>query len=473
MMRYAFAVVMVVAALLAAGCKDSESPAQKTPSPAASTDAQLEPLAPVPEGVLLVQESNPIGYPTTFAIRESEALAITKGPLLSVAPDGRHLAAIEQDAAGDYRAMVRVIGADGKETFAHRGPEPGRDSMYPSVLWSRDGKQLAYTLPDEERLSTNRVYTVNADGSGRGQASENAGSYTLIGWTADGQLLVHDGANLISSDVGDETLPLPDGFAASYSFQMSPDGRAVAFTAGSDPEAQELWVLDTDSGESRLVAKTGPQARRPPAGLYVSAGAPPGAEAAAGPAAMMKGPPPVAWSPDGSRIAYYRSWTDEGATFRSELRVVDIETGEDVSVTEEGGWRASWSPDGRFLAEAESVHSRVVLLAPGGDVRTLDVPANRVLWSPTGRLIAIGSGVRLVDPETGEATEARTAEGYSVAGAWGWDPASSPDGRYLALVTTEDPGRTNGSLYVVDTQTAEATLVLEKVPLHPAGWLSE
>ena len=145
-----------------------------------------------------------------------------------------------------------------------------------------------------------------------------------------------------------------------------------------------------------------------------------------------------------------------------------------MSVTEEGGWVAAWSPDGRYLAEAESDHIGMVLLGPGDELRTLDVQANRVLWSPAGRLIAVGSsGVRLVDPKTGTVTEAVTPDGGSVVGAFGWEPARSPDGRYLALVTSEDAALNDSSVYVVDTQTAEAAQILGKGSFHPAGWLAD
>jgi len=475
MMRYAIAVALVLAvallaaSLLAAGCKDSESPAQKTPSPSTPTAAQPEPVGPVPEGVLLVKRQ---GAPdTTFGIGSDGGVAERrKGFNYLVSPDGEH-AAFLRGASADRASEVVMLNAGGKEMFAHRGAQPGRDSTYPQVLWSPDGHRLAYTLPDEAVPSTNHVYTVSAESGGRRQLSENAGSYSLIGWTADGRLLVQENATLALMGGKSEPLALPDGLPALGEVQISQDGRFVAFTVGNLGEARQLWLLDIDSGDSRLLAEMGQLARRPADGRYVSA-APPAAPLPDAATAMLKGPPPVAWSPDGKRIAYYTTEMIESNTLTSELRVVNVETGEDVSVTNEGGWAAAWSPDGRYLAESAGKRGGVVIMGPGNDVRTLDVQAFRLLWSAGGKLAAVGDGsVSLVDPETGDAQEARTPEGTAVAGARGWGTIWSPSGRYLAVVTGEDEALRNGSLFIVDTGTAEATLVLDKGSFFPVAWL--
>jgi len=466
MMRYAITVALVLAAaLLAAGCKDSESPPQKTPSSSTPAAIQPEPVGPVPEGVLLVKRE---GAPdTTFGIGSDGGVAERrKGFNYLVSPDGEH-AAFLRGASVDRASEVVMLNAEGKEMFAHRGAQPGRDSMYPQVLWSPDGHRLAYTLPDEDRSSANRVYTVNADGSGRREVTADAGSYSLVGWTADGRLLVQENATLALMGEKSEPLALPDGLPALGEVQISRDGRFVAFTVGSLGEARQLWLLEIDSGDSRLLAEMGQLARRPAEGRYVSAAPLPDA-----PAAMLKGPPPVAWSPDGKRIAYYTTEMIESNTLTSELRVVNVETGEDVSVTKEGGWAAAWSPDGRYLAESAGERGGVVIMGPGNEVRTLDARAFHLLWSPDGKLVAVAGGsLSLVDPETGDAQEARTPEGTAVAGAQGWGTIWSPNGRYLAVVTGEDEALRNGSLFVVDTRTAEATLVLDAGSFYPVAWL--
>lgn len=478
MMRYAF-VVVLLAALLAAACKDSEPPAKVTPSPAASAVKQPEPMAPVPEGMLLVQESNPIGYPRTFSIEGSEVREMTKGPLLSVAPDGRHLAAIEQDAE-DYRVVVRIFDADGEETFVARAPEGTRSAnpYFTAPVWSPDGSQVAYALPEHagsDLANLFVLFVVNADGSGDRLVTQETEAYVIIGWTGDGRVLVDSPeAGLVVMGAKRQTLPMPEGQEVFGEFQLSPDGRSLAFLVGNWDEGFEVWVMDVASGKSRRVADMGQVAAWPAPERYVSAGLPLGAKAVDAPAAMMKGPPPVAWSPDGSRIAYYRNETSAADTFFSELRVVNIETGEDVSVTESGSWQASWSPDGRYLAEPAHDDGKVLLLRPDGTTTVLDVQGQTVTWSEDGTLVAAtAGGIALVDPATGEVREVLVEDGGNFYGAQIWEPVWSPDGRYLALATSEDPGRNTGSLYVLDTQTSEVTTVLETGSFHPVAWLSD
>ena len=467
-MRYALTVVML-AALLAAACKDSESPTEKTPSHSTPAAMRPEPVAPLPEGVLLVQRESRL--PTTFAIAADGSVAEHQQGFIYVpSPDGEH-ASFMRGASQDRPSEVVIMDGQGRETFAQRGPEPGPDSMYPGVLWSPDGSELAYTLPDEQRPSANRVYLVNADGKERRQVTTDAGSYSLIGWTQDGRLLVRDGAGLTLMGGKTEALPLPEGLPALGDVQMSRGGRFVAFTVGNFDETRQLWLLEVDTGDSRLLAEMGRLARRPAEERYVSA-APPAAPLPDAPAAMLKGPPPLAWSPDGKRIAYYRNGMVESNTLTSELRVVDVETGQDVSVTTESSSAATWSPDGRYLAESGGDQGGVVLLGPGNGVRTLDVQPNYMLWAPDGRLLAVSGGsLSLVDPETGDVEEARTADGKAIVGAQGWGAVWSPDGRHLAVATGEDAGMRNGSLYVIDTQTATAALILEKGSFQPVAWL--
>jgi Tol biopolymer transport system component len=472
MMRYAIAMALVLAAtLLATACKDGESPAKKTPSQSTATALRPEPVAAVSDGVLLVQRQGP--RPTTFGLAmDGSVEEWGTGFSYLVSPDGEHVAFLRGESQ-DRPLEVVIMDGQRRETFAQRGPRPGPNSMYPSVLWSPDGGRLAYTLPDEERPAANRVYTVNADGKERREVTTDAGSYSLIGWTRDGRLLLHHGTNLVLLGDKKETLPLADGIRETYGFQMSPDGRAVAVTAGTDGEAQELWVMDTDSGESRLVAEMGSVVRGPAEERYVSA-APPAAPMPDAPTAMLKGAPPVVWSPDGGRIAYHRTETNDNDVLLSELHVVNIESGVDTLVNRGGSWGETWSPDGRYLAVPREAPT--LLWRADGSSKEISEGAEHALWTPNGTLVlvvAYTGVIRLVDPDTTRVTASATEAGEEVRGL---DvaidsPVWSPSGRYLALATNEDAGMRNGSLLVVDTQTATATLVLAKGSFQPLAWL--
>ncbi len=480
-MRYVF-VSAIVAILLASACGGS-APPQAAPEPSPTSSAidygavPPEPVGPVPEGILLVRKESQ--SPTTFGIAsDGSVIPYGKGVHYFPSPGGRHTAFLRGKGLVEPTEVV-IITADAKETFAAKSPEHslGRPSAWPNAVWSPEGSLLAYTLADELDLDRRQVHVVHADGSGRRQLTSEAAYYDVVGWTKDGQVLVYSEAGLVLMGAKCRTLPLRDDPTVFGGFKLSPDGRHVAFTAGDWDEGFEVWVVNVETGESRLVADMGQVANRREPERYVSAGIPLGLELAKTDDLLPKGPPPVYWSPDGSRIAYYTSGNDANGVYASELRVVNVESGLNIGVTQDATWQAAWSPDGRYLAEPIREAGNVVVLRPDGSTAVLDVRADQVTWSDGGLLVAAHpGGVSLVDPDSSETREVLTAEGDKVNGAQVWAETAiwSPDGRYLAFSTSKLSHRkANSSLYVLDAQTGDVTLIVEEGSFQPVGWLNE
>ncbi|MBD8063490.1 hypothetical protein [Oceanitalea stevensii] len=178
----------------------------------------------------------------------------------------------------------------------------------------------------------------------------------------------------------------------------SPDGRRLAFAADRELVAdgtvgssyslegrQRLMVGTTQAGETGLVAVTPLDYDRDPA-------------------ASDEEP---AWSPDGTRLAFVRSFS-EG----SSLALVDLASG-DVRLLDAGlpgGVTApTWSPDGERLA-----------VEAGGQLWVVDVDGEEA--SPV-----------VVVPETCPGPTGSCDQSLT-----GWMPAWSPDGTRLAFVAFED-----------------------------------
>ncbi len=482
MLRFAIIVLIALAAVTATACGGSG------PTPAAETLERPEPVGDLPEGALLVSRNAGEETSTFYALSAAGGIReVGEAHYAVLSPDRDQVALVSaRSAAGasgqDRTAGVRIVTADGREVFTARAPQVDNagDTGYPSVVWSPDGAQLAYTLPDEGDPQLSEAYVVNADGSRQRRLTAGPALYGLIGWAPDGRVLVSEfgsegtAPRLPVMGAKCEELPLPAGAAEIGFPQPSPDGRYLAVYGGSWEEGLELWLVDVQSGGLRLIADMGREVRRPAAGLYVSAGLPLGLPPAETSDPLLKGPPPIAWSPDSGRIAYYKGLTDDsGELLPSELHVVDVESGQDMTLASPAnGWLAVWSPQGRYLATQAS--GLVRLFQSDGTVRDTRVPADRLLWTSEEELIAAHpAGISLIDPATGEARDVLTADGKPVSGAQLWEPVWSPSGRYLAFATSFLTGGIPRALYVMDTRDGRIAAILDQPRFSPAAWLSE
>lgn len=115
----------------------------------------------------------------------------------------------------------------------------------------------------------------------------------------------------------------------------------------------------------------------------------------------------VAWSPDGSKIAY----TDGD----SSCAILDLTTGQTRSIAiDETALSITWSPDGKYVSLPERGMPTIFDVERGEEVTTLSAPDHKrgdrffrepsIAWSPDGRFIASGFGskVRLWDAKTHE-----------------------------------------------------------------------
>jgi hypothetical protein len=268
-------------------------------------------------------------------------------------PDGGRLAHGEADGTvdsghHDAALVISDLDAEGNASESLR-IEVGGTFPPPCATWSADGRRVAFGVPLTSPGNPDRTA---------------AGSEVWVATVADGHVEVL--SDLLATDL-----------------EWSPQGSELAIASGQTDRGDgnrlrdgSIRLYDPDRGDMRILVG--------PSGVYT-----------------------LTWSPDGSRIAYQRGWSDGGG-MDQEIWMVQVDGSGEHRLTRRRfgaiyGVGPAWSPTGdrivyqRMKSAGTEAHE-VVLVTPddGSEVVLSDLllPAtdeavswrpDSVTWSPDGK----------------------------------------------------------------------------------------
>jgi len=236
---------------------------------------------------------------------------------------------------------------------------------------------------------------------------------------------------------GGEPTPLTEGILGQWP-RWSPDGQSLAFLSlppeeGLFSENGELMSIAADGGEQITLAPAGTTE------IYS---------------------PVLAWSPDGTKIA----WETMGRSDEvpSGINAIDVNTGGVVELASGySGAMPDWSPDGSLIAfvshkqEEEQANPAIYIMeADGSNVRRFaDREGHDIApkWSPDGRQIVWW--VRNTEGGPHELFMADLDKGKVKELGSGSRPTWSPDGRHIAFLDLG--GEDNVDIFVLDIDSEE------------------
>jgi Tol biopolymer transport system component len=282
-----------------------------------------------------------------------------------------------------FTEKIYVMNADG--TNVTQLTEVGED-FHPA--WSPDGSKIAFARNVGTLNSQLNIFIMNADGSGQSRLTTQPGQNPV--WSPDGSKIAFLGADpypardfyVIGAD-GSGLTNLTNNPGFHDHMAWSPDGTRIAFVRGleSDLNGQrfinyEVFMMNADgSGQTRLT-------NDPQADFFPT------------------------WAPDGSMLAFERSFADGSAPPTGNIWVMRPDGSGQVNLTkftEEGvtGSGPAWSPSGDKVAFTRSgpefIPDIAVVNADGSGLlnltNTTTLSEFGPTWSPDGSRIAFGGTV--------------------------------------------------------------------------------
>jgi Tol biopolymer transport system component len=350
-----------------------------------------------------------------MASERHPAAASSEGRIAFVAPDGE-----------TWQAYVVNPDGTGLTQLTYVSPPDVVDE----VVWSPDGTRFAYVVRPSD-TDRSDIWVSDADGANAHPLGLDPGAREPS-WSPDASEIAYTTSNgqiwIVGADGTRPPHPFtncgPPECVADSSPAWSTDGSSIAFVrqSGADPVVPfSIFVWPVEGGR--------------PAPTYVALEGATWARE-------------LAWSPDGSRLAFTRS-VDDGARFAMFVADVDGSRVERLAAPPTAQSPA-WSPDGEriaFMAFAEGTEqeSLFVMDSEGSGVRAipgLPPEASWPSWGPpppteepvppgnlaeNGRIAYVSNGQLLtITPDGGDAHRIGVADRV---GGVSW----SPDGRRLAF----------------------------------------
>ena len=212
-------------------------------------------------------------------------------------PDGARIAICGDPSGGSSR----IINPDNRSFRVVPNPDPA-DLFLPCALWSGDGSRLAcegFGLTDP---SLNGIYTIrSSDGGGLVRVTSTPGGDDIPGDLApNGDRMVFwratlDALFVVNTNGTGLKQITPSGFMLSSFGDWSPEGNEIVFSRHVTPDVHSsIWVVHPDGTGLREI-------KIRPASACGGANDDPAAEGCNSPV----------WSPDGTKIAFVRSHSND------------------------------------------------------------------------------------------------------------------------------------------------------------------
>ncbi len=335
-----------------------------------------------------------------------------------------------------------------------------------SPVWSPDGTKVVYERATAEGTGaalrvTYDLVVANADGSDpraiRACGKEGCDAYDLA-WSPDGARLAWTaeervgGGFVLTLEAYDmqtaETTELCDSRTCGYPGQLAwaPDGTSIAFSeAGSGRlpgfvlQTGPIRVADVRTGEVKALTPDHPPCGPTSEGCVIDSA-------------------PV-WSPDGSSIAFVRTTSGGQPGATTDVMVMDTDGSNERALSECASndqcqqGPLAWSPDGSQIAFFARYHPEAMsLVRPAtGEVRQVPLPSDvgesaySLLWSPDGKQVAFlggparASNLFIVEVATGEVRQEASAIARESTITWLPDGAIDGSEVSSAPATTSTP----------------------------------
>ena len=279
------------------------------------------------------------------------------------------------------------------------------------VAWSPTGHTLAYVSGSGEvgptgSPSQDLVIVEDPGAGGEGLHTSALQSRVLLhddrhildfAWIDDSLLIVSvadgGGSQLLRVSLDGTVTQLSTVPSGVYFFYPSPDHQTFAYTV-NHADGWRMNIVDAGEGTVRDLGNMGsdPTGVRPPVDVSPDGG---------------KGPMYIAWSPDGSRLAFGGGFAPPYT-----MKIVDLTSGNVAHTEFPNGYpgEIEWSPDGTLVAVSSydpdrTRHETFVVDPASGEASHL-LNGCILVWSPDSRFLAVHGepdpGISLVDVHTGE-----------------------------------------------------------------------